>query len=206
MIGAYYFNKGADIKHVSLYDETYYYELYHGKHIINIQRGDCAFIVHDIAKEAVVVRGPASVASDHFGVVIRGYSPPNRSSSLNGRMTLPYVNGCSTRQIFPPERIGDPTMQMLQIPSNSKEQEHHIHSTSRVVYVLSGSGKSVVGSKTKNMSEILTPGMSIVLDNMVPHHFETFDEPLVVIPVHIWSAAPNGLENNHPMFNGTFKV
>jgi hypothetical protein len=39
---------------------------------------------------------------------------------------------------------------------------------------------------------------------MCPHHFETpYDEPLVVVPLHIFSATP-GAETMHPMFNGTY--
>jgi hypothetical protein len=41
---------------------------------------------------------------------------------------------------------------------------------------------------------------------MCPHHFETQNEPLKVLPVHIWSALPGGAEYDHPMFNGTFLI
>jgi hypothetical protein len=39
---------------------------------------------------------------------------------------------------------------------------------------------------------------------MAPHHFETENEWLTVLPLHVFSALPGNLESNHPMFNGTF--
>ena len=77
--------------------------------------------------------------------MIRGYRTENKSVELGTNTVLPYVNGCSTRQVFPPDRAGDPTLQLLKIPPHSSEQAHHIHSTVRVVYVLEGWGHSIVG-------------------------------------------------------------
>lgn len=82
----------------------YAYTAYHGSHDIEIERGDSAF--YKEGNVAYVTRGPAVVSSKEFAVVIRGYAPPDKSSSLKSRMILPYVNGCSTRQLFPPERPG----------------------------------------------------------------------------------------------------
>ena len=45
-------------------------------------------------------------------------------------------------------------------------------------------------------------GKVCILDKMCPHHFETDDKPLVVIPLHVWSSVGPS-ETNHPMFNGT---
>ena len=205
LFGVYYFNPGeALIIKSSDDDDMYSYTAYHGSHNIEVERGDCVFYKED--NIAYVTRGPAFINSDEFAVVIRGYAPPDKSSSLISRMILPYVNGCSTRQLFPPERPGDPTMQLLTIPPYSSEQAHHIHSTVRVVYVLEGHGWSIVGTDAESVRKELVPGMTIVLDNMCPHHFETGDKKLLVMPVHVWSALPAGLESNHPMFNGTFMV
>ena len=70
--------------------------------------------------------------------------------------------------------------------------------------VISGEGFSIVGMNDHSVKQKLIPGMTIILDNMSPHHFETEGSHLLVMPVHIWSAIPAGAENNHPMFNGTF--
>ena len=74
----------------------------------------------------------------------------------------------------------------------------------RVVHVLKDRGFSVVGMNDMTIRQELTPGMTVVLEKMCLYHFETEGEALVVMPVHVWSAPPNGIENNHPMFNGTF--
>lgn len=204
LFGVYYLPPGTTKIIESSPDEMYSYTAYHGVQQFRVEKGDCAFIKTEDSVQ--VLRGPIEIASKEFAVVVRGYAPPDKAASLKSRMILPYVNGCSTRQLFPPERPGDPTMQLLTIPPYSSEQAHHIHSTVRVVYVLEGQGWSVVGTATESIRQELVPGMTLVLDNMCPHHFETADSKLLVMPVHIWSALPAGLESNHPMFNGTFMV
>ena len=91
---------------------------------------------------------------------------------------------------------------MLNIPPHSAEQAHHIHSTVRVAYILSGTGRSIVGMEGKIVTEDLYPGKVCILEKMCPHHFETDDDHLVVIPLHVWSSV-GAMEVNHPMFNGT---
>lgn len=199
--GAHYYSSSESIIHRSSDQEMYTYTLYHGPSTISIDVGDCVYYIDDIT--AYLKRGPAQIESKKFAVVVRGFAPPDKSAAIKSRMVLPYVNGCSTRQIFPPERPGDPTLQLLNIPANSSEQAHHIHSTVRVVHVLSGHGYSIVGMNSNTTKTKLIPGMSIVLDNMVPHHFETDDQDLLVMPVHIWSTMSSS-EYSHPMFSGTF--
>ena len=233
LFGVRYISPGSNYIEKSDPLDMYTYKLYHGKHAFTVEAGDCAFYLTgglpkpkettecdtaiyshnyedgESVKEdclAICVRGPVQVDSEQFAVVIRGFAPANKMANIESRMILPYVNGCSTRQLFAPERPGDPTLQLLRIPPYSSEQAHHIHSTVRVVHVISGEGFSVVGMGKKSVRQKLVPGMSVILDNMAPHHFETEDSHLLVMPAHIWSAAPNGIENNHPMFNGTFMM
>lgn len=141
-----------------------------------------------------------------FACILRGYQVGHKTASVDQSVNLPYVNGCATRQIFPPERIGDPTLQQLTIPPHTSEQMHHIHSTARVVFVLAGSGVSIVGQSNHVEETDLEPGMVCVLDPMTPHHFRTDKEYLTVLPVHVFSSAGAGVENNHPMFNGTKEI
>jgi hypothetical protein len=171
---------------------------------VKVERGDCAFSLHSLAdgKMAQVTRGPATIAQSPFVVVVRGYAPPDRTVSLSERTNLPYVNGCSTRQLIHPERLGDPTLQLLDIPPWTAEQAHHIHSTPRVVYIVAGRGYSVVGMDKAVVTEELLPGMVCILNPMCPHHFETEGEHLICMPLHVWSSV-GGLEHNHPMWNGT---
>ena len=203
------YNVNEPIVVTSPIQELYFYTAYIGIHDdITIERGDSAWLVN---KEGVrTVRGPNTIDSTDLCVVIRGYASDSKSSGYETLSNLPYVNGCTSNQLISPLRIGDPTAQLLFLPKFTQEQAHHIHSTSRVVYVLSGKGKSIQGMPDKNggkgsIVEIdLEPGKVIILDKNIPHHFETEDSELVVIPIHIFSSTP--LEYNHPMFNGTFKV
>jgi uncharacterized RmlC-like cupin family protein len=200
-----YFEAGVRAHYVAPADHTYHFEAYAGAwEDIEVPEGGSAVYLNADTTEAIRERGPATISSQHMCTVIPGYKPPNMTKSLEGLTVLPYVNGCSTKQIFPPERAGDPTLQYLHIPPNSAEQAHHIHSTVRVVYIHSGKGLSIVGMDQETFEADLTPGMVCILDPMVPHHFETpFGEALVCVPFHVFSTVP-GVESNHPMFNGTF--
>lgn len=205
IFGAHYFGPSDTHHFLSADSDPYCFDVFCGKHALNIPRGDCAYILSSDKLSAAVVRGPASINSDFFAVLIRGFAPENKTSSITNGTVLPYVNGCSTKQIFTPDRPGDPTLQMLQIPPYSSEQAHHIHSTARAVYVLAGEGRSVVGMKDKTFAHPLTPGTIAVLERMCPHHFETGALGLTVLPVHVWSTVPSA-EYNHPMYNGTFTL
>jgi len=185
--------------------DLYFYTVYAGRHELTVERGDCVFYLSEDKQEAFLRRGPFKLTSPWLATVIRGYMPENKSSGLRTQANLPYVNGCATRQVFPPERLGDPTLQWLDIPPYSSEQAHHIHSTVRVVYVLSGHGTSVVGMNQQQLRTELYPGQIVVLEKMCPHHFETADERLIVVPLHVFSSV-GALENAHPMFQGTYLI
>lgn len=205
--GARYFAPGERTVVHATADNLYHYTAYVGPHDVQVDVGDSCFYLIDADSDgkpdhAAVVRGSRVVVSPFLAVVIRGYMPPNRMVSLTERTMLPYVNGCSTRQLIHPERLGDPTLQMLDIPPHAAEQAHHIHSTVRVVYILRGQGTSVVGMEKLVESEPLIPGMVMLIEPMCPHHFETEDDHLICVPLHVWSSV-GGAENNHPMFNGT---
>lgn len=204
--GAYYFDgKQPETNHSREHD-LYTYKAYAGKHTVTVAKGDSVIYLAQDATVAMWYAGPVVVKSEAMAVVIRGYHCGNKSMDLKQAVNLPYVNGCATRQLFPPERIGDPTFQQLTIPPFTSEQVHHIHPTTRVVYVLSGRGYSIVGQSEKTDEVELLPGMVVVLDPMSPHHFRTEGESLTVLPVHVFSSTPASMESNHPMFNGTKEV
>lgn len=147
-----------------------------------------------------VSRGPVDIESSHC-VVIRGYAPANRSASLKGGTNLPYVNGTSSETLIAPQRPGDPTAQLLFMPANTSEQQHHIHSTTRVVKILDGRCSAIVGMPAKYDTVPLESGDTIVMSRMTPHHFVTDDGHFLCISIHIWSSAPH--ESQHPMEFGT---
>ena len=145
-------------------------------------------------------RGPCVINSGYCCTIVRGYAPQDRTACIS-TTNLPYVNGCSTESLLPPIRLGDPTMQILYMPPNSSEQQHHIHSTVRVVFILEGSATNVYGMGVEKTIP-LNRGDVLILDKILPHHFVTKDEPLVCSPFHVWSSV-GAAEHNHPMFNGT---
>ena len=188
------------IKGKGLYSHT----IYTGEQWVNVEEGDTAWIVNADAGEVSVIRGPMKVETKAMCVVIRGYSCSNKTVEIDGSDTnLPYINGCSTDQLIHPIRPGDPTLQKLTIPPHASEQKHHIHATPRIVYVYEGLGWSIVGMKDQD-EYLLEPGDVIILDKMEAHHFETQEDSLTVIPLHVYSSTP--LEHNHAMKIGTHEV
>jgi mannose-6-phosphate isomerase-like protein (cupin superfamily) len=210
LYGARYFEPGVRDIYRARSTNLYDYTAYVGPHDVSVDLGDCLFYLGADAGSAHRRRGSRlggqalRQRSEHFGVLIRGYMPDTASRELGESHTnLPYVNGCSTKQIFAPERLGDPTLQLLDIPPFSAEQAHHIHSTVRVVYVLEGLGVSYVGMEGASVVTELKPGTVVLLEPMCPHHFETPQgKHLVVLPVHVFSSV-GSLESVHPMSNGT---
>lgn len=183
--------------------DLYQYNVYIGEQSVSTNARSSYWYIKN--NEVVSLTGTGErISSDIFCVEIFGYTPEKRTSTFSKLTDLPYINGCSTKQLIPPNRLGDPTWQMLYIPSYTSEQAHHIHSTARIVYVLSGKGKSHVGQANKTKSFDLESGDILVLDKMVPHHFSTGKEGLVVLPLHIFSSISQ--EFDHPMFNGTHRI
>jgi hypothetical protein len=203
--GAQYFSPGTSAVVDSNSADPYRYQLFVGSHHVNVESGDCAFWLSADRTTAHLSRGPCQIISEHFLAIVRGFAPENKTCSITRVTVLPYINGASTKQIFHPDRPGDPTLQLLLMPPHTMEQAHHIHSTARLVYVLEGSGVSVVGQKGNCSTQVLKSGSVIALDKMCPHHFKSFEEHLLVMPLHVWSST-GPEESNHPMFNGTFQV
>lgn len=206
LFGAHYFHSSTASLYEADSSQLYYFQAFIGRHEVMVERGDSVFFFDEALQQAIVKKGPCQIISQHLATVIRGYMHPNGMASLEGTTTLPYVNGCSTKQLFPPLRLGDPTLQYLKMPPFSKEQEHHIHATFRVVLILSGAGKSIVGLENQHTITDLKAGSVCILEPMCPHHFETTSEaPLIALPLHVFSSV-GAQEKNHPMFNGTIMI
>ncbi len=204
LYGVYFWEEGEKAINQSRERDLYHYKSYIGEHDITVENGDSIIFISDDKKSVSWLSHEREVKSMYFAVVFRGYTRGNTTTELGWNVNLPYINGCATKQIFHPERIGDPTLQQLTIPPYTSEQKHHIHPTSRAVYVLSGNGYSVVGQSGAEEETELKTGMVCILDPMSPHHFRTEGEHLTVLPVHIFSST--AWDENHPMFNGTKEV
>ena len=206
--GVRYWQAGEVDIYESPPNDTYVYTGYIGAQEVTVPNGASAWtteLLEDGTAKSRILAGPTEFFSKNFTVVIYGRREDEQSRTLRPSSTvLPYVNGCSTKQVFAPDRPGDPTLQYLHIPPFSAEQAHHIHPTVRAVLVWQGHGTSIVGMDDNVVREELKPGMVCILEPMCPHHFETpFGVNLEVLPVHVYSTVP-GSEANHPMFNGTF--
>lgn len=184
--------------------ELYQYRVFVGHHLIETSVR-CSYWLIDGNRVISQTGNNQPLESQCMCVEIFGYTPEYRSSTFDRGTDLPYVNGCSTKQLINANRPGDPTFQYLFIPAGTSEQVHHIHATPRVVYVLKGQGVSVVGTPGKSKKYDLTPGDVVVLEKMVPHHFETSDQDLIVLPLHVFSTVGQQ-EFDHPMYNGTHKI
>lgn len=182
--------------------DNYTFEAFSGKGEVALERGDSLWLLN--GAKAKVKNSKGTYKYNGMAVIIRGYRTTDKTSKFDMLTNLPYVNGCSSFQIFPASRVGDPTMQLLYIPKGSHEQEHHIHSTTRVVYVASGSGYSMGGINGDEKRK-LEKGDVLVFDRMTAHHFEAPDEALLVVPLHVFSSTGTA-EFNHPMFNGTHQL
>ena len=208
LYGAHYFKTDHSHLYESPDVDLYSYKTYIGENSFTLSKGQSVVMVSKDKEFAIWEswRTLDKVRSEHMAVVFDGYQCGMKLASLMEKVNLPYVNGCASKQIFAPERVGDPTLQQLTIPPYTSEQMHHIHPTSRVVYVLKGRGYSIVGQTGKDEETELVEGMVCILDPMSPHHFRTEDEYLTVLPVHIFSSGPANIDKNHPMFNGTKEV
>jgi hypothetical protein len=182
--------------------DLYAYRVYVGKQTVPVDRFNSYWYIKD--NSVVAGTSDLPIESDKLCVEIIGYRPETRSSTFSRYTDLPYINGCSSKQLINPNRVGDPTWQMLLIPPFTSEQKHHIHSTVRVVYVEQGLGTSHIGASGQTTDFSLEPGMVLILDKMIPHHFSTQDSELIVLPLHVYSST--SIEYNHPMFNGTHKT
>ena len=149
--------------------DLYQYKVYSGGHDVTLKDGESAWYYEErnTGLYGCTSSNNQKIYTNLCCTVISGYTPPERTVQIL-KTNLPYINGCSTENLLPPIRLGDPTMQLLYMPPNTTEQVRHIHSTARVVYIIDGSGMSITDKETP-----LKKGDVLILDKMVPHHFET---------------------------------
>lgn len=112
---------------------------------------------------------------------------------------LCYIDNCSTSQLVPPVRLGDPTIQLLVFPPNV-DQTFHIHPTIRLGFVHSGKGYCKLGT-SKKVS--LSAGDAFYLPERLIHGFVSESEPLVVIAYHPDSDV-GPTDQSHPMLSRTY--
>jgi quercetin dioxygenase-like cupin family protein len=112
-----------------------------------------------------------------------------------GRLT--YIDGCTDSLLISPVMMGDPCLNLLHIPSHTK-QSQHTHPSLRLGVIISGSGTCVTPEDTIP----LIPGTIFYIPQDGQHSFHTQEEDLRVIAYHPDSDF-GPTHSNHPMVNKT---
>ncbi len=113
---------------------------------------------------------------------------------------LRYIDGCSDTVLVSPVVRGDPSLNLLHLPSGVTQSDHQ-HPSVRVGMVVAGSGRCVIDRADTHE---LVPGMVFVLPPRRTHRFETVDAELLVIAWHPDSDV-GPTDDDHPMLNATLR-
>lgn len=145
--------------------------------------------------------GHIQAAPNAWGIAVER---PNYSAffTLGGPVELAgrlrYIDGCTDSLLLSPVRWGDPCLNLLHLPPNTR-QSPHTHPSIRAGLILSGHGRCVL----QHTSIALHPGLAFVIPAQTLHCFHTDAEPLRVIAYHPDSDfGPR--DEDHPMINRTF--
>lgn len=110
---------------------------------------------------------------------------------------LRYIDGCTDSLLIPPVLLGDPCLNLLHIPPNTR-QTAHTHPSLRVGLIVRGSGECV----TPEGRSPLHPGLAFVIPAGARHSFHTAAYDLLVIAYHPDSDF-GPTHECHPMVNRT---
>jgi Cupin domain len=143
--------------------------------------------------------GPAQLQGGS-GLVItragfRGFFQVGGPVEDTGR--LRYIDGCTDSLLIPPVLLGDPCLNLLHIPPNTR-QTAHTHPSVRIGVIVRGTGECV----TPGRRFPLSPGLGFVIAAGALHSFHTDQEPLLVIAYHPDSDF-GPTHEFHPMVNRT---
>lgn len=127
----------------------------------------------------------------------RGLPTLGGPTELDGR--LAYIDNSRATILIHPARVGDPVLNLLVFPPNI-EQTSHVHPTSRLGVVLSGSGTYVSDERKP-----LEKGMVFALEPFKVHCFHSGAEGLSVIAFHPDSDV-GPTDEVHPMKSRTYLV
>lgn len=123
---------------------------------------------------------------------------PLYGGPLESRGRLNYIDNCAASLLVPPARLGDPCLNLLTFPLQTK-QSMHVHPTLRLGIVVEGKGSC----HTKAGSTPLQPGDVFSIAPSIPHFFETTDSTLSVIAFHPDSDV-GPTDSSHPMLSRTY--
>lgn len=112
-----------------------------------------------------------------------------------GRLT--YIDGCTDSLLISPVIMGDPCLNLLHIPKNTK-QSQHTHPSMRLGVIISGEGICI----TPDQTFPLVTGTVFYIPQDNRHSFHTNDSELRVIAYHPDSDF-GPTHQDHPMVNKT---
>jgi quercetin dioxygenase-like cupin family protein len=153
------------------------------------------------------VPGPAYVEGDGEVEIITSFTYRGLFS-LGGPVEpwgrLQYIDGCTDTLLIPPVKRGDPCLNSLYFPANTR-QTQHTHPSLRAGMVIGGKGVC----KTPDGDHVLRPGRIFFLPPETWHAFFTEENrtetksALTVVAFHPDSDA-GPTDEDHPMLNRTY--
>ncbi|MCC6138958.1 MAG: cupin domain-containing protein [Bdellovibrionaceae bacterium] len=176
---------------------TYYGFVLSGK--VDIRSGQST--VSLMQNQFFSLAGPVSLQGTAEVVLFERYGYrglPSYGGPIESAGRLCYIDNCRTSILVHPARSGDPCLNLLTFPAETK-QTMHIHPTVRLGVVVSGSGKCIL----KKASPIsLMVGDIFVIPEGAEHCFES-DEGLSVVAFHP-DTDVGATDQSHPMLNRTY--
>jgi quercetin dioxygenase-like cupin family protein len=115
---------------------------------------------------------------------------------------LRYIDGCTDTLLIPPQRIGEPCLNLLVFPPGV-DQTAHTHPSDRIGVVVDGLGHCAFKKNGYTVSTELEPGMIFCIHAGGEHKFATpHGKPMRVIAFHPDSDF-GPTDEDHPMINRT---
>ncbi len=147
---------------------------------------------------AVPGQGEISGAGRGFAIARLGFSGFFQiGGPIEETGRLRYIDGCTDSLLISPVMRGDPCLNLLHIPPNTR-QTQHTHPSFRAGIIASGHGRCV----TPEEEHPLEPGLMFVIRAGGLHSFHTDGEALRVIAFHPDSDF-GPTHEIHPMVNRT---
>jgi hypothetical protein len=144
--------------------------------------------------------GRVRMGGEGWGVVVRRPSYEGLfalGGPVEERGRLRYIDGCTDSLLISPVRWGEPCLNLLHLPPQTR-QRAHTHPSVRAGVIVSGQGRCVLPGE----EVALRAGLAFVIPAQAQHSFHTDGEALRVIAYHPDSDfGPR--DEDHPMINRT---
>jgi hypothetical protein len=114
---------------------------------------------------------------------------------------LRYLDGCSDTVLVPPVVRGDPCLNLLHVPPETSQPDHH-HPSIRVGLVVDGVGTCVLRHGKR---AVMRPGSVFVLRANAAHRFETGPRNYLLLMAWHPDSDTGPTDDDHPMLNRTLR-